>query len=897
MQTLRDILREHADRIPDRVAFRAPGGEGYREWTYSGVWSAVSSGVGALRGEGLQPGDRVALYGENAPEWVLAYLAIHLAGGVVIPMDAQYGTRELNTLLRFSGATRMLCGASLRKRAEEGSLETPIRDVVDIEDFVGGRPGDAATDEFPCRTPADLMAIIFTSGTTGEPKGVRLTDGNILSNLETLRTLRLIRPEDNLLCLLPLHHAYAMNAAVLVPLVTGASMTFCPSLNGPDILQAMRDTSVTILPAVPKLLEGFHRAIFKKVEQAPKMRRAAFRLLRRLSHGIRRGLGWNPGRWFFAPIHRLFGPAFRFFACGGAKLDAALANDFLDLGLPVVEGYGLTETSPVVTFNTPDRPRPGSVGKALPGVELRIENPGEDGAGEILVRGPNVMDGYDQRPDETAKVIRDGWFHTGDLGTLDRDGFLTITGRAKEVIVMSSGKNVYPEEVEHHYEQCPLVKEVCVIPDASPDGRVNRLAALVVPDLEELRRRKIVSVRASILLAFTEIGQNLPSYMRLTRFETVQGEFPRTRLGKLRRAEIQASAFRRVEEAAPSPLSDEEQALMEVPGAHALIERIQSLSESAGDLRPSSHLELDAGLDSLARVELDNILEREFGVRIPPEEIPRISTVGDLLRRLSGGHLGRGDVAWREILAERVHPPMESLFNLRRGPAARAGVALARGPLRAVLRFGFRLDVQGLGNLPEHGPYLLCPTHASRIDGALIYLALNARHIENLTFLGAEQYFQSPLMRRIGRIARVIPTATTDTVRSSLQRAAEALCLGRSVCLFPEGQISRDGYLHPPRLGAGMLACELRVPVVPVLIRGSFQTLSFAHPRLRIVPLGLSVAPPIPPPDSPSPTPKVYADVTHAWLQAVIQLRHDDDQAHSRTAGLSPRIPDSMKPT
>jgi long-chain acyl-CoA synthetase len=893
MQTLADILQVHAERIPDRVAFRAPRENGYREWTYHDVWAAAATAAHGLRLRGLQPDDRVALYGENSPEWVLAYLAIHLAGGAVIPLDAQYGTRELNNLLRFAGATRMWCATTVRNQAEEGCRNTPVREILCIEDTPDLFPPDATPPELPPRTPGSLMALIFTSGTTGQPKGVRLTDSNILSNVLTLRTLDIILPDDNLLCLLPLHHAYAMNATILVPLATGASMTFCPSLHGPDILQAVRDTAVTVLPAVPKLLEGFHRAIFTRIQQAPPSRRTTFRLLRSLSRGLRKTTGWNPGRFLFPPIHHPFGPAFRFFACGGAKLDAAIAHDFLDLGLPVVEGYGLTETSPVVTFNIPGKPRPGRVGKPLPDVEIRIHNPGEDGTGEILVRGPNVMDGYDQRPDETAKVIRDGWFHTGDLGFLDRDGFLAITGRAKEVIVMASGKNVYPDEVEHHYEQCPLVKELCVVPDTAPDGRVNRLAALVVPDLDELRRRKIVSIRASILQAFTEIGQRLPSYMRLNRVNIVTGEFPRTRLGKLRRAEIQATAFQPMEESTPT-LTDEDQTLMDAPGAQALIERIQSLSGSSAALRPSSHLELDAGLDSLARVELDSILEREFGVRIPPDEIPHISTVGDLLQRLSGEHAGAGTVQWRDILSERVLPPLESLFNLHRGPLARAGVATLRTTLRAVLRLGFRLDVQGLEHLPANGPYLLCPTHASRIDAALIYLTLSSQHIETLTFLGAEQYFQTPLMRFIGRLTRVIPTASADTIRSSLQRAAEAIAMGRSVCLFPEGHISRDGFLLPPRTGAGILACELHVPVVPVLIRGSFQTLSFAHPRLRIVPLGLTFAPPIPPP--PSPSPKDYTTITQSWLHSIILLRLQDDQSLSPTAGLSPRIPDSMLP-
>jgi long-chain acyl-CoA synthetase len=236
---------------------------------------------------------------------------------------------------------------------------------------------------------------------------------------------------------------------------------------------------------------------------------------------------------------------------------------------------------------------------------------------------------------------------------------------------------------------------------------------------------------------------------------------------------------------------------------------------------------------------------------------------------------------------------LDALFNLQRGPTARFGLKALRGPLQLLAKTGFQLDVQGMEHLPATGPYLLCPTHASRLDGALIFLALPSVHLEQMFFLGAEQYFQSPLMRRIGKLARVIPTATADTVRASLQRAAEALAMGRSLCIFPEGLVTRDGNLNPPRPGIGILACEFQVPVVPVLMRGTYASLSFAHPKFRFIPTGITFAKPIQPPPKDSYSSDEYAQITTAWHQAVIALRQADDASGSRTAGLSPRIPES----
>ena len=370
MQYLADVLAAHAARLPRQVAMRILRAGRYGEWTYADVWERARRAAGRLQELGVRPGDRVALYGENSPEWILSCLGIYLAGAAAVPLDVQYTERELRTLLAFARPRVLLCGDSCRDAAQAVHPDTPVRDLISL-DGDGALFAAAPSGALHRPDPGELMTLIFTSGTTGDPKGVRLSVGNILSNVAALTEMNLIQPDDTVLVLLPLHHVYALNMTVLVPLVTGASITLCASLAGPDILRAMRDTQVTIMPGVPRLFEALDRTIFDKVAQAAPFKRGLFHVLKHLSHGIRRRTGWNPGKLFFGAVHKSFGPRFRFFVSGGAKLDPEIPERLADLGLRIVEAYGLTETSPAVSFNIPGASVPGlTIQRTFPCVAL-----------------------------------------------------------------------------------------------------------------------------------------------------------------------------------------------------------------------------------------------------------------------------------------------------------------------------------------------------------------------------------------------------------------------------------------------------------------------------------------------------------------------------------------------
>jgi long-chain acyl-CoA synthetase len=882
VRPLEDRLRDFAEGTPHQIALRAKRGGAYREWSYGEVWSRALSAVSSLRAAGVRPGDQVALHGENSPEWVLAYLAVYMAGGVVVPLDAQYGALELRVILEFAECRAVICPGGKRGIVEAVSHAQ----VIDLdESFFSGSPSE------PCRRQSDqLMAVLYTSGTTGDPKGVCLTVGNITSNVESLLQLGLVRPDDTFLSILPLHHAYALTTSVLVPLAAGISITICTSLRGPDITAAIRETNVTVVPCVPRLAEGFDRVIMEGVSRASRMRRWVFAAMTRLSRRVRRLTGWNPGRALFRSVHREFGPQFRFFVSGGAKLDPEAAERLLDLGLAVIEGYGLTETAPVVTLNPTDGIRLGTVGWPIPGVEVRISHPSTEGVGEVIVHGPNVMQGYDRRQAETAGVLREGWLYTGDLGFMDDEGYLHITGRAKEVIVLSNGKNVYPEDIERVLDRSPLVKETCVLAVERSNGRTERLCAIVVPDLDELRRRGSTSARDDLRRGLTTLSQSLPSWMRVAELKLVSKALPRTRLGKLRRAEIQRMAIRELppDAAVQSP---EDEALMTTAQVQRILARLRQVSGYQGEIAPQHHLELDLGVDSLARVELVVALEQEFGCNITEDEVGHIGSVRDLLVRVSGEAREPSDERrWGDMLAARESPPLGELFGLERGKLASAAV---HGMRRFALRISQRaypFDVRGVERLPKRDPFLLCPTHASFIDSALIIMALPDDIAERMFFMGAEEFFRSAFMRRLARVGRVIPTGTSSTVLASMRRAAEALEMGRSVCIFPEGGISRDGYLQPHRAGAGILACEMRVAIVPALIRGSYDIMSYTHPGFRLRPVGVTFGAPITPPGNARNGHGDYISAMAEWRRAIAALRAEDDCGGGPTAGRSPRI-------
>ncbi|MGB7293737.1 MAG: AMP-binding protein [Thermodesulfobacteriota bacterium] len=873
-------LEHWAEKEPRKTALQIKHADAYHRITYPELWNLCLKAASQLRDYGINAGDHVALYGENSPCWAVSYLAIHLLGGVVVPLDEQLSAQTVLRFLRFSDTSTIIADENHCHQLEPLINDSdPKIQQFSIESMCGTEqaPNGFKPHE---QTPDDPMSIIFTSGTTGTPKGVQLTCGNVMSNVEAVLSQIEVSTKDNILNILPLHHGFSCTAGLLTPLFAGATVTFSQSLKSIDLLSTMRETGITIFPGVPKLFTLLDREIFKKVDSLSLVPRMLFWVFYTLSNWVREATGVRIGRLLFKKIHRPFGDRLRFFVSGGAKLDPEVSLRFLNLGFLMLEGYGLTETSPVISITPPGRLKPGTAGNPIPAVEVRVDSPDTEGIGEICVRGPNIMKGYYKNDVATQEVIRDGWFHTGDLGMIDSDGNIVITGRAKEVIVLPSGKNIYPEDVEKHYENTPLVKELCVLPSYADHDTVKGLRMVVVPDLKELSERGVFNTRERIGSAIKLIGASLPSYMRITELVLFYGELPRTRLGKLRRSEIerlikeQKSASPEEQQAA---FSLEDKALIEAPPSVRFLKRLQEIADLKGPFSPRQDLLIDLGLDSLTLVEITVLLENEFGVALKEEEYSSIHTVGDILKRIKDASAKsegeEHELSLKTLIEQPAEVPLRELFNLKRGLIKRLIMRIIQAALSIIVRVAFRIKVKGIDKIPKAGAVLLCPNHQSYIDPLLIFALLPAWLVNRLMFVAFGEFFRRPPLSWIVRPLRVVTTGSARTLRESLKLSYEALNLGMAVCIFPEGGRTTTGEIMPPRPGPGILSVETKSQIVPILIEGAIETLSPLHPEFRFPKVSITVGDAINPPEDGNRSKELYQEMVDQWKERLLELQ------------------------
>lgn len=540
---LGDLLAQSVARYGDRVALQVHRHGEWLRLTYRELLDLARAWSSTLD---VAPGDRVLLVAESSPEWAIAYFAVMLRGGTVVPLDPQLSLADLGAIADRVGARLWLVSHTVAERL------AGVPGLVEITDFAAvpiAPTQEARGPEASAR--ADVASIPFTSGTTLAPKGVPLTHANFLANVRALVTVAEIDERDQFLCVLPLHHVLAFTASLIAPLSAGAAVTFVEKLTPRALLEAMQATHTTLVIAVPRLLALLVRGVRANVEAAPPLTRVLFRLFTlkaRAWRGIGRAVPLLAPAFralralLFRGIHRRFGGHLRFFVSGGAALPPEY-YDALDLyGFRVCEGYGLTETSPVLTLTPPGRPRRGTVGPAVPGVELRIAEPNEEGVGEVLARGPSVFGGYLEG--EGADRFVEGWFRTGDLGRLDRAGYLRLAGRADDVIVTGGGKNVYPVEVEWLYRDLPHVKEFCVLGLPDPGSAGEAVQAVVV--LEEAPDDASAQAwRSDVEAAITQRARQLPTHQRLRGVHFWEGELPRTPTLKIKRRQIRSTLLRK----------------------------------------------------------------------------------------------------------------------------------------------------------------------------------------------------------------------------------------------------------------------------------------------------------------------------------------------------------------
>jgi long-chain acyl-CoA synthetase len=819
---------------------------GYRmEWfTYGQVLEMSLQFASELEARGIRRGERVMLWGENSAEWVAAFFGCALRGVVVVPMDDGASAEFAGRVAGQVEAKLWVCSRRHAAESIAGSVPVVVLEEVKIPALSQRtRQGRGTLDQSPDQSSLptgrdDTLQIVFTSGTTAEPKGVVITHGNVLANIAPLeremqryfKYERWVHPV-RFLNLLPLSHVFGQFLGMFLPPLLGGTVIFQEELKPSEIVSTIRRERVSVLVTVPRVLQSLKQKIERDLEDSGKME--DFRRRFRESEGkhfIRR---W----WIFRGIRRQFGWKFWAFICGGAALDAQTERFWDRLGYAAIQGYGLTETTSLISVNHPFNLGKGSIGKVLPGREVKLA---EDG--EILIRGGGVAAGYwDKRTQQRAAgevtdavevTDKEGWYRTGDVGALDDAGNLYFRGRKKEVIVTPGGLNIYPGDLEAALRRQPEVKD-CMVVGIERGGNAEPCAVVIV--------QNAARDGASVEQLVERANQSLAEFQRMRMWvEWPQEDFPRTSTQKPRRNVIAEFAAMEIlgagkrEVAGERPVAD-------------LIERITG--RSVAGLKGDVALDSDLGLSSLDRVELISALEDRYQVDLSETRFSAARTVGDVERMLSGeaqpraeyhypGWVLRWPVTWVRWLAH--------YFLMR----------------PAMILLGWP-RIEGRGNLQGvRGPVLVVCNHVGDVDVGFVQTALPARlrnRIATATGGEALEALRTPAPGRglFGRIydrakwvlgvslLNLFPLPREAGFRKSFAYAGEAVDRGYSVLVFPEGRHTGDGRMNPFRAGIGLLANNLGIPVVPMRIHGLFEVKQagkkFARPWKISVRIGAPV--------------------------------------------------------
>lgn len=900
MPTFYDRFVECSERWPDNVAVEIQREGRVESHTYRELRQMAESISSWIRGSDFERGTRAAILAENGPPWVATYLGIIAAGCIAVPLDTSLNADQLAKLLRDSGASLLFCDskhAEVSKKSVAGSrlgliLMDPVRADSAAEGWLQNLSAIRDRKQPPdVLAPAgeEIASLLYTSGTTADPKGVMLTHANLLGEVEAVFNWVDAGPSDALLGVLPMFHVLALMANLMLPLVKGARVCYLETLNTTQLLRALQERRITVFAVVPQFFYLIHERIFQDVAKRGLVAQKGLRTLMRLNHALRR-LGLNVGPLVFSKVHRIFGGRMRYLVTGGSRFDPAIAWDFYDMGIDILQAYGLTETTAAVFANSPADNVIGSVGKAMRGVEAKIvgavpQDNGGPPTGEIALRGALVMKGYWDRPDATAEVLREGWLYTGDLGYLDAGGNLFLTGRKKELIVLSNGKNIYPEEVEAHYLKSPFIKELAVMGiDGKPGEERDRLHAVIVPNFDVLRQRQVVNAKEVIRFDIEGLSQQLPSTKRLGSYEIWQEDLPRTTTRKLKRFEIE----RRVRESAANQASDSPSAAdysmsaedevwldrAEVKRALSVIR--ESARTSPAQLHPSHNLELDLGLDSMQRIELLSHLEQQLGGNLKESQLVSIYTVRDLvdavLQSAAQGKLRpkTAFAGWQAVFSQSPDPA--SIIALTPQPVSGTFWYMVSRLIQIVALDRFDLHVSGIDKLPSKGPYIICPNHQSYLDAPVVASILPGPVFKKVFAVATSEIFHGKSMLRLARSLRVVVVDPDANLVPAMRAGAFGLRQGRPLILFPEGERSIDGVPRTFKKGAAILSIHLQVPIVPVAIEGFHA----AWPRTKsfqgFKPLRIEIGDPIFPPPEEGASEEAYGKLTTELKDRVVTM-------------------------
>jgi long-chain acyl-CoA synthetase len=788
VETLNDILEESARKFGTKDALTIRPGFRTRAWSYRDLNDVVPRVARYLSDAGMKKGDRVLIWGVNRPEYGIAFLAALRLGAILVPLEANYAAEFAVKIAERTRASAAIVSSQTLARAK--TLGLPLHEMERLPDLARECPPLAKA----ALTGDDLAEVVFTSGTTGDPKGAMLSHGNILSNAIAASQIFPIGPKQRLLSFLPLSHMFEQLGGFFTVLLAGASVIYPTSRQPAVVRRTFKERKVSMVLITPAVVKSLMLAIERSAEAQGK--KELFEKLRRVARRLPMGLR----RLVFFSVHRQFGGRFRYIISGGAALDPALGASWRELGIDVIQGYGTTECSPGLTFNRVDLNRLGSVGTPLPGVEIKIATDGE-----VLARGPNVFKGYWENEEATRAVLdNDGWYHTGDLGEIDKDGFLWLRGRKKDMIVLADGTNVYPEDIENTLAADPRIEAL-----ATP----LRPAVATVVGLQ--RPGEDIQVHAVFLVKDKEQVASIvrDTNVKLSGSQQIRGwtiwpedEFPTTPTQKVKKRFVveRLLTMGRVDQA--RAITGDQAATRTLTDVERVITQATNLPAAA--VHPGATLSADLGLDSLGRVDLLGAIEEELGAYVDEAALEPNATVAELEKMVAAARDVKRDTG---IYGWPLSPLVRSF-----------GLLLQQTLVYPLVHVFYKVKVTGKENLVGlRGPVMFAPNHCLHWDNGIILMAIPLSWRWKLAVAAAaDDVFGNKLNGFASSIlANAFPLAREGAIRRSLELLGARLDRQFSVLIYPEGKLTIGGPMQPFKSGTGLIAVEGATPVVPMKLK------------------------------------------------------------------------------
>lgn len=759
---------------------------GDKQISYRELLSKISLFAGKYS---IDKQSRVAILSENREGWVYSFYSIWKHKGVAVPIDFLSSPAEIAYIINNCTPSAIWVSRERYNTLQDALKQTTTQpQVLIIDDY---EQDDASTFEPAIieKNNNDTAVIIYTSGTTGSPKGVMLSFQNILINIKGIAIdFKIYHEGQRTMMLLPLHHIFPLLGTMVMPLYTGGTVAISPSMASTDIINTLQHSKITIIIGVPRLYAAIFKGIKDKIDQS-KLAKMLYKIAEKVDNQ-------KFSRIIFKSVHQKFGGAIEYCVSGGAALDPEVGKGFKTLGFEVLEGYGMTEAAPMISFTRPGKVKVGATGLPLPDIEVSFDN------GEVIARGENIMQGYYNDPIATAEVIKNGWLYTGDLGHFDDVGNIIITGRKKEIIVLSNGKNINPAEIEDDLSRhITLIKEIGIFQDR------DQLKGIVVPTSELMSLSNEEIEREVRNGAITDYNNSVAPYKRVHSISIYRDELPRTRLGKLQRFKLAelANETEKVKTPVEEPTFEE----------YKIIKNFIE-NEKNCTVLPNNHIEIDLGLDSLDKVGLQVFLQATFGVDIDAEQLSKFESVEKMALHIAEKRtrMEVERIDWKKILKEKVSLPLPATWFTGR-------LFVKMSKLFFKLYFG--LKAKGMERIPD-GPVIIAPNHQSFFDGLFVASFLKSKTIKNTYFYAKEKHVKPAWVRFMANRHNII-VMDLNNLKDSIQKMGEALKSKKNLIIFPEGTRTDNGKLGEFKKTFAILSKELNIPIVPVSIKGAFEAL------------------------------------------------------------------------